>query len=271
MTQTKIAFIGAGNMATSLIGGLLKNGYDASCIYACDPDAQKLKSLEEKLAINISTDNLTAVSQADILVFAVKPNEIKTICENLKNIIFKNKPLIISIAAGIPTQKISAYLNADIPLVRCMPNTPALVGTGATVLFATNNVTEQQKNVAESILRAVGITIWVTQETLIDSATALSGSGPGYFFLIMEILEKIGIQMGLEPKAAHLLTLQTALGAAKLAIESDSSLEKLRQQVTSAGGTTEAGLNVFKQRDIERIFTEAVFAAKMRASELAND
>jgi pyrroline-5-carboxylate reductase len=191
------------------------------------------------------------------------------VAEGLAPIIQQGRPLVVSIAAGVRSSDIEQWLGGNIAVVRTMPNTPALVQTGATALYANPRVTEDQRDMAESIMRAVGLTLWVDDEALLDAVTALSGSGPAYFFRIMEALETAGVELGLSREAAHLLTLQTALGAAKMALESEESIVTLRERVTSPGGTTEQGLQVMNENNIDRLFSEVLKAARDRSAELA--
>lgn len=271
MKNQTISFIGAGNMASSLIGGLLAAGYSASNIWASDPYLEKHQELKDKFGIHLTADNKQAAEQADVLIFAVKPQIFKQAALEIAPLISKKHPLIVSIAAGIPEKSILQWLNFDAAIVRCMPNTPALIQSGATGLYANKKVTAQQKSLAESILRAVGITVWVEDEHHLDTVTALSGSGPAYFFLAMDALEKAAIELGLSKESAHMLTLQTALGAARMALMSEESLEELRKRVTSPGGTTERALQVLQKGEIEALFNQAVKAAHQRSKELAKE
>lgn len=267
MRNTFITFIGAGNMANSLIGGLIADGYDPKRICAADPNLEKLKNLQKKFGINITTKNNEAVANANVIIFAVKPQILKIVATELSNFITEKKPLIISVAAMIPSTHIEKWLQ-NAAIVRCMPNTPALIRCGATGLLANRYVTSEQKNLAESIMRAVGITVWVNNEEQIDIVTALSGSGPAYFFLLMEMLQQSAEKLGLPAETARLLTLQTALGAARLALESNEDVTTLRKQVTSPGGTTERAIGVLESGNIRELFFEALQAAQLRALEL---
>jgi len=267
----KIAFIGGGNMASSLIGGLIADGFDKSAITVADIDSAKLQSLSQRFQIQTFQDSNAAIQSADTVVLAVKPQALKGVAEQIAVTVQAKKPLIISIAAGIRTADINRWLGGKTAIVRAMPNTPALVQCGASGLFATNNVTEEQQESAESVLRATGLTVWVDDEEQINIVTALSGSGPAYFFRIMESLERAATELGLSAQAAHLLTLQTALGAAKLAMESAESIADLRQSVTSPGGTTEQGLRIMSERDVDALFKEVLTAANDRAKQLADE
>lgn len=257
-------------MARSLIGGLLKNGCPASNITISDPNQLNLSLiLELDSKLNTTHDNHTAVSFGDVLVFAIKPQIFPEVLSPLAEALQKSQPLLLSIAAGIPIQSIDSWSGGGLAIVRCMPNTPALVESGAAGLYANHQVTEVQKTQAESLLRAVGIAIWVDSEPQIDVVTALSGSGPAYHFLVMEAMQAAAEQMGLPSKTAQLLSLQTAFGAAKLALESNVSFETLRQRVTSKGGTTEAALDKFNDLKLKDMFADAMQAAADRSHELS--
>ena len=269
MKSQTIAFIGSGNMAMSLIGGLIADGYPAAQIIASDPDQQKLADLEQKLGIRTATSNQEALLASDVVVLATKPQVLQSVCESLTESAQQHRPLMVSIAAGIREQEIQLWLGGNLPIVRTMPNTPAMLQAGATVLYANQQVTEEQRDHAESILRAVGLTCWVDQEPLMDAVTALSGSGPAYFFMVMEAMEAAGIELGLPADTARILTLQTALGAARMAMESDASPALLRERVTSPGGTTERALSIFEQQKLPEIFKQALTGARDRSIELS--
>jgi len=268
MTQT-ITFIGGGNMAASLIGGLIANGYPTDSIRVAEPSQERRDFLSQQYAVHSSTDNASAVASTDIIMLAVKPQALQSVCRELAGQFDSSNTLIISIAAGIRTDDINRWLGGDCAIVRCMPNTPSLVQLGATGLFANHKVRETQRHTAESILAAVGITCWVQQETQLDAVTALSGSGPAYFFLLMEAMQKVGIAMGLDAEVSRQLTLQTALGAARMAMDSDDDAATLRQKVTSPGGTTEAAIHTFQSQDFEALVQLALNNACLRADELA--
>lgn len=268
MKQQTIAFIGAGNMARSLIGGLISDGYNAARIIATDPDQGKLRSLEIDLGIRTDSRNTAAAEAADIIVIAVKPQVVEQIAPEIGAALGPHT-LVISIAAGIRVESLARWLGREAALVRAMPNTPALVQSAATALYANPRVSAEQRDIAESILRAVGLTLWIDDEDLMDAVTALSGSGPAYFFLVMEILEQIGCKLGLPAGEARLLTLQTAFGAAKMALESGVDSSALRAQVTSPGGTTERAISALRQGGIEDLFERALKAARDRSIELS--
>lgn len=271
MNKQQIGFIGGGNMASSLIGGLVSNGYPAENITVSDLDADKLAYLSDIFGINSTQDSNQLVLQSDILVLAVKPQHMQSVADIIKISVQKKKPVVVSIAAGIRINALQRWLGGELPVVRCMPNTPALVKAGATGLFANEEVKEEQKDQVESLLRAVGVTVWLAEEGDLDSVTALSGSGPAYFFMVMEALEAAAIEAGLDQKTAQLLTQETALGAAKMALESSESAAVLRQRVTSPGGTTERAIGVMEERGLQGIFREALLAAKERSAELSDE
>ncbi len=265
--NTIITFIGGGNMSTSLIGGLLETGFAVDNIRVSDVTAEPLAA---RFPVQCLTDNVQAVADANVVVLAVKPQMLAEVVKTLAPHLVEPYPLFISIAAGIRVEDIARWLgNKNVAIVRTMPNTPALVQSGATALFAGQYVTTEQHQLAESILRSVGLTLWVEQENALDAVTALSGSGPAYFFLVMEAMQQAGVQLGLTPETARLLTLQTAFGAAKMALESPEDAAILRAKVTSKGGTTERAIAVLQQGNLVELFGQALTAAQKRAEELA--
>ncbi len=270
MSESNITFLGGGNMATSLVAGLIADGYDRNRITVSDPDREKLSQLAANYGIHTESDNHKALAEAGIVVLAVKPQVLEAVCGEIAEPLQQQKPLIISIAAGIRLATLTEWLGDDLPLVRSMPNTPAMIQSGATGLYASNSVSEEQRSQAESILRAVGLTRWVEEESLIDAVTAVSGSGPAYYFLVMEAMEEAAISMGLDPETARLLTLQTALGAARMAMESSDSPATLRQKVTSPGGTTERALGILEAGELRSLFRKALEGARERSQELSD-
>jgi len=230
MKTTRLAFIGAGNMARSLISGLIADDWDPAGISVSDPDSRQLSTLSSHFQVHTDTDNHSIAESSEVVVLAVKPQVIQEVAENLSATVQKQAPLVISIAAGIRSADLQRWLGGNCALVRCMPNMPALVQSGATALYATKQVSAEQKDLAETNLRAVGLALWVEDEALMDAVTALSGSGPAYFFLIIEALQETGTALGLNEKTARLLALQTAFGAAKMALESSEDASVLRQR-----------------------------------------
>lgn len=266
---TTITFIGAGNMARSLIIGLLQDKANV-LLRVADPDPQQLDAIRQHWPdVQATQDNAEALQGADVVVLAVKPQVMREVLEPLADLAQRTRPLVISIAAGIREAALNQWLGGNLPIVRCMPNTPALVQTGATGLVANAQVSQAQRNLAESILRAVGITVWFAEEASIDSVTAVSGSGPAYFFLVMEAMQAAAQNLGMSAEDAQLLVVQTALGAARLALESGEPAAELRRKVTSKGGTTEAALKVLNDGGLPALFEQALQAAAKRSRELA--
>ena len=265
-----IAFIGGGNMASSLIGGMLAAGTPADSILVAEPSNDQRENLSQQFAINTSASNLDALAY-DVVVLAVKPQVLQMVCRELAKAENVARPLYVSIAAGIRSNSIKRWLGGEAAIVRCMPNTPALLQCGATALYANDAVSEEQSTQAENILRAAGITTWVDNEALIDAVTAVSGSGPAYFFLLMEAMQSAGVELGLDSETAKQLSLQTALGAARMATESDVSPAELRARVTSKGGTTAAAIASFEANGFNQIVSEALRAAYNRSAELAEE
>jgi pyrroline-5-carboxylate reductase len=269
MKQQSIGFIGGGNMAWSLISGLLADGYEPQRISVADVDPARLDLLRSRLGVNVGSDNVRVAAGADIVVLAVKPQVMHAVVGGIAATVGERQPLLVSIAAGIRVGELVAWLGGDAAIVRCMPNTPAQVRSGATALFANPRVGREQRNTAERILRSVGLTVWVEEERLLDAVTALSGSGPAYFFLFMEAMERAAVALGLDARVARLLTQQTALGAARVAMESAESPDTLRQRVTSPGGTTEQAIRVFEEGRLSDLVRDAMAAAERRSRELS--
>jgi pyrroline-5-carboxylate reductase len=270
VSSSLVGFIGAGNMARSLAGGLVNNGWDRARLLLADPDAGQRQGVEQALGLRTTADNAEVAASADVLVLAVKPQVLGAVARGLAGAVQTKRPLVVSIAAGVRIDDLARWLGGAVPIVRAMPNTAALIGSGASGMFANELVTTPMRDQAEAILRAVGVAVWVENESLIDTVTALSGSGPAYFFLMMEALEQAAIREGLDPKTARLLTLETAFGAAKMALEGSEEPALLRRRVTSPGGTTEQAVKVLEDGGIRRLFHDAVQAAIRRARELAD-
>jgi pyrroline-5-carboxylate reductase len=266
-----ITFIGAGNMTRSLISGLIQDNSDLN-IHIADPNESQLQEIQKNWdSVSAYTDNAKAIAGADVVVLAVKPQTMKLVCEPLQADLKSQNTLIISIAAGVSIANLNLWLGGQaLPIVRCMPNTPALVQSGMTGLFANPEVSEDQHNLAESILRAVGSTLWLSNEDKLDAVTAVSGSGPAYYFLVMEAMQDAAQKLGLTADESRLLVLQTAFGAAKLALESSDDARTLRQRVTSKGGTTEAALKTLIEGGLPELFEKALKAAESRSVELKN-
>jgi len=264
-SNTKITFIGAGNMARSLVAGLVEDNAAVE-ITVSDPNEEQLDIIRGKWPVcQATTDNHAAISEADIVVLAVKPQIMQMVCEGLQDSVQQSKPLIISIAAGVSESSLSQWLGGLLPVVRCMPNTPALVQAGMTGLYANSRVSDEQRSLAESIMRAVGMVLWFDDEEKLHAVTAISGSGPAYFFLVMEAMQASAEGFGLSAQEARVLVQQTAFGAAKLAMESPESAGELRRNVTSPGGTTEAAIGQLQSAGLEATFDAALKAAAQRS------
>jgi pyrroline-5-carboxylate reductase len=267
MSKTRIAFIGAGNMAASLIGGLRAKGLDAAQIRASDPGEQTRARVSAEHGIEVFADNADAIQGVDVIVLAVKPQAMKAVCEAIRPSLAPNQ-LVVSIAAGITCASMNNWLGAQ-PIVRCMPNTPALLRQGVSGLFATSEVSAEQRQQAEELLSAVGIALWLNEEQQLDAVTAVSGSGPAYFFLLIEAMTAAGVKLGLPADIAAQLTVQTALGAAHMAVASDVDAAELRRRVTSPAGTSEAAIKSFQAGGFEALVEKALGAAAHRSAEMA--
>ncbi len=265
----RVAFIGGGNMAAALIGGLTKRGLAAGRIVVADPSGAQIDRLVRDYGVKAAADNAGAVSGAEVVILAVKPQQMRAAALALAPHLGASNPLVISVAAGIPHAALARWFGPHIAVVRTMPNRPALNGFGATGLYAPAGVGAAHRALAESIMAAVSATVWVEHESQMDTVTALSGSGPAYFFLFMEALEAAAHERGLPNDIAHMLTLETAYGAAQMARQSRESLAALRDQVTSKGGTTAAALEVLDAAGLRAIVAHAVAAADRRSAELA--
>ena len=262
-----ISFIGGGNMAQALIGGLLSRGMPATRITVADP-VEKVRQVLLEKELHVTDDNTAAIQSADIVVLAVKPQVLASVLRPLQDQL--QGKLIISIVAGAEIESI-AHLTGTDQIVRVMPNTPALVQTGAHGMYATEVVSREQRDLASQVLAATGLTIWLDNEAQIDAVTAVSGSGPAYFFYLMESMIRAGKNLGLDEKVATALTLQTALGAAQMAITSSNTPAELRKNVTSPNGTTQAALEVFDRAQISQNIQAALAAAQKRSQELARE
>ncbi len=268
LTQ-KISFIGAGNMASSIIGGLIRSGVSAAQLNATNVDKEQLARLQAEQGINTLDDNVSAVDNCDILFLSVKPQVLREVCEEIREAVQRRRPLVVSIAAGIEIASIESWLGGNLAVVRCMPNTPALVGVGASGLYANPRVTDAQKAAANAMFQAIGLTQWVAEEKDLHAVTAVSGSGPAYFFLILEAMEAAGVRAGLTAETARQLSMQTMLGAATMALQSEDDPATLKRKVMSPGGTTERAIESFENDGLREMFNRAVAAAAQRSEELA--
>lgn len=271
LQDLRLAFIGGGNMARSLIGGLVQKGCDPTRISVADPSAEQRALLTSRFPVRATADNLEASEGAGVIVFAVKPQVLRAAAEGLVGQVRTRHPLIVSIAAGISEPDLKTWLGGDAAIVRAMPNTPALLGAGAAGLYANSSVTPAQRAIAQSLLEAVGMALWIEDESLMDAVTALSGSGPAYFFLLMEHMEAAALELGLPAATARKLIQQTAYGAARMALESGEAPATLRKQVTSPGGTTAAALAVFEADKLGAVVKRALTAARDRGRELSKE
>lgn len=268
---SKITFIGAGNMASAIIGGLIDSGVAPTDLTATAPKNSELAPVKERLGINTHTDNNAAISSADVVVLAVKPQIMRAVCEDLRDTVQQQRPLVISIAAGLDAATIDQWLGGNNALVRCMPNTPSLVGYGASGLYANAAVSDAQRDIATQLMEAVGIVEWVEEEPLLDAVTAVSGSAPAYFFLMFEAMEEAAVKLGLPADTARRLAIQTALGAATMAQRSDKDPATLKQNVMSPGGTTERAIQHMEEAQLRTIIADAMEACAKRAQEMAHE
>ena len=270
-----ISFIGAGNMASAIIGGMLENGFQAARVWVSAPDDSHLQTIKGKFGVSVTTDNRHCAQQADIVVLAVKPQVMREVCENIAPVVQNTRPLIVSIAAGLEAGTLDQWLGGGLPLVRVMPNTPSLVGKGAAGLFANDQVNPQQREQVESIFSSIGVALWVEQESLLHAVTGLSGSGPAYFFLMLEALEEAATEAGIEATTARKLAIQTMAGAAEMAARSEHDPAQLKRNVMSPGGTTEQAINTFEEGGMRELVARAYRAAydrsQVMARELAGD
>ncbi len=271
MKHLKVGFIGAGNMATSIIGGLLEQGMPAENIRASDPTREALERLRELAPVQTSQANDDAVEDADVVVLSVKPQVMADAAASIREPLAASGAMAISIAAGITLASLEGALGSERSIVRCMPNTPALLRAGATALFANPACGPAQRKLAEAVLGAVGSVCWVPEESQLDAVTALSGSGPAYFFLFTEAMVNAGEALGLDRDTSTQLAVQTALGSARMAAENELPLEELRRRVTSPGGTTERAVQHFEAAGLRETVHAAMAAAAQRSRELAGE
>ncbi|GAB7218519.1 pyrroline-5-carboxylate reductase [Vibrio comitans] len=264
----KIAFIGSGNMASSIIAGLLDSGYPTNALTATAPSQQSRDRMSQRFSINATSDNRAAVTQADVIVLSVKPQIMSDVLAELSDIDFSNK-LLISIAAGITIPRLQSMLGQDANFVRVMPNTPSLLGLGMSGLYAPEQISEEDKIFAGELMQAVGKICWVDSESQINSIIAAAGSSPAYFFLFMEAMQQEAIAQGFDKETARMLVQQSAIGAAQMVAENpELELTTLRQQVTSKGGTTAEAIATFNQHQLSDTVATAMQAAVKRAEEM---
>ncbi|HEY9397170.1 MAG TPA: pyrroline-5-carboxylate reductase [Burkholderiales bacterium] len=264
-----ITFIGGGNMATALIGGILAKGFDASAIHVVDPVPTARRRLSESLGVACFESVQQLVSLDDVIVLAVKPQQMRVVSADLYGRL--SDQLVLSIAAGIRLRDLARWLGGHDRLARCMPNTPALIGQGISGLYANQTVSAEQRAQAQGILEAVGQVVWVHEEEALDAVTAVSGSGPAYVFYFIEAMQQAAIDAGLDTQTARELVLQTMRGATELAAQSTEPVSVLRERVTSKGGTTERALATLQQHQVAGAIVQAVHAARVRATELGEE
>lgn len=270
-TSPTIGFIGAGNMASAIIGGMLDSGFQADGIWVSAPDDDHLQTIRHKFGVSVTTDNRYCAEQADILVLAVKPQIMADVCRDIAPVAQNTRPLMVSIAAGLTADTLDGWLGGGLPLVRVMPNTPSLVGMGAAGLYANADVTDEQKQHVESIFNSIGKALWLEDENQLHAVTALSGSGPAYFFLMLEALEAAASEAGIPAETARGLAIQTMAGAAEMASRSEHDPAQLKRNVMSPGGTTERAINTFEDGGLRPLVEKAYKAAMTRSQEMAEE
>ena len=268
-----VAFIGGGNMARSLIGGLVARGHAPGAIHVADPVEAARDALARDFGVQVHASGVDAVADAGTWVFAVKPQVMREACASLSGHARAARPLVVSIAAGITSAQLDRWLGGGQAVVRTMPNTPALLGAGVTGLFANDAVDDGGRERAEALLSSAGETVWIEDESVMDAVTAVSGSGPAYVFLLAEAMQAAGEAEGLAPEAARILTLQTLLGASRMLVEGDADAAELRRRVTSPNGTTQAAIEAFEAGGFRELVRRAIHAARERGRALsaAND
>lgn len=272
-SPTITTFIGGGNMARSLIGGMIANGSAPDTIRVVAPSETTRRRLEEEFGVDTFASAAEAVRGAGVWMFAVKPQVMRVVCEDLAEQARSARPVAVSVAAGITSAQMERWLGGDAAVVRAMPNTPSLLGAGVTGLYANARADAQGRALADAVLSTAGPTVWIDDEAQMDAVTAVSGSGPAYVFLLAEAMEEAALAQGLPAEAARTLVLQTILGAARMLTESDEAPSELRRRVTSPGGTTHAAIQTFEQGGLRELVARAIASATGRGGELsaAND
>lgn len=270
-TSPTISFIGAGNMATAIIGGMLDSGFKASNVWVSAPDDGHLQAIKQRFGVSVTTDNRHCAQQADLVILAVKPQVMRSVCTDIAPVVQNTRPLIASIAAGLEAGTLDTWLGGGLPLVRIMPNTPSLVGKGAAGLFANAQVSDKQKRLVESIFSGIGSALWVDDEAMLHAVTALSGSGPAYFFLMLEALEDAAVDAGMKADTARELAIQTMAGAAEMAGRSEHDPGQLKRNVMSPGGTTEQAITTFEDGGLRALVKKAYSAAFSRSQVMAKE
>lgn len=269
--MSKVAFIGAGNMNSAIISGVVSQDFDAQDIIVSNPSAQKRLALHQQLGIKHTDNNIEAAKFADYIVLGVKPHLIEQVCRDISEQIDITNKCFISVAAGTTLQQINNALMTPCAVIRTMPNTPSQLGLGVTGIFASPQCNKEHKDFADKLMSAVGIVKWLASEEEIDSIIAVSGSGPAYFFLFMEAMEQQAIALGFSAQESRELVQQTALGAAQMVVDNDLPISTLRENVTSKGGTTQAALSTFVDGGLPQLVTKAMNSALQRAKEMAQN
>ena len=269
MQMPRIAIIGAGHMARALLGGLIDNGTERARLAVADVAPAALEGVRAQFGVAVCTNNTEAARDAEVVILAVRPPDVRAALLALEPAIGRQRPLVISVAAGVRIAAIRGWLGGHVRVVRCMPNGPALIGCGVTALYAESQVDERDRTLAQDLLATVGTVVWLEQEAQMDAVTAVSGSGPAYFYLLIEALEAAARECGLPPQIARTLSIETAHGAGRIAQRRTASPAELRAQVASKGGTTEAALRELESADLRGIVSRAVAAAARRAREIA--
>ncbi|MBZ2170355.1 pyrroline-5-carboxylate reductase [Marinobacter sp. F4216] len=264
-----ISFIGAGNMASAIIGGMLDHGYKAENIWVSAPDDGHLQSVRKQFGVSVTTDNRHCAQQADIVILAVKPQVMADVCHDIAPVVQNTRPLMVSIAAGLTADTLDQWLGGGLPVARVMPNTPSLVGKGAAGLYANDRVSDEQKTMVQKAFESIGIALWVEEENMLHGVTALSGCGPAYFFLMLEALEEAAKNAGMADDTARSLAIQTMAGAAEMAARSEHDPAQLKQNVMSPGGVTERAIHAFEEGGLRDLFQTAYTTAFKRSEEMA--
>lgn len=267
----QLAILGGGNIGRALLGGLLRQGTRPEHLHVGEAEAAARETVARDFGITAVADNLDAAGRADLIVLAVKPDQIRSVVRSLRPVLDQRRPLLVSVAAGIRTAALQSWAGQHIGVVRAMPNRPALVGAGVTGLFAPQQVSSAQRRLAAQVMQAVGEVVWLDAEDDLDIVTALSASGPAYFFLLAELLARGAADLGLQSAAAHRLAIATLYGSGQLAQASDGDLARLRAEVTSKGGTTAAALGVLNGPQLQQLVNGALAAASRRSRELADE
>ena len=272
MINTKVGLIGGGNMGRAIAGGLLRGGMHATDLMIAEPLPEQCDLLRKELyGIMVTEENETVAAAVDTLLFSVKPQILKPVCENLAEIVQSSRPLIMSIAAGPKIDDIDQWLGGGLSVVRVMPNQPALIDQGISALYANERTDASGRELAEKIMTAIGQVVWLDSESKMDAVTAVSGTGPTYFYLLIDCMIEAGIKWGIDAETARTLAVETARGATSLAAAETESMSSLIERVRSPGGTTTAAFEILDAADVRGIFAAAIAAAERRAAELAKE